>query len=494
MILQKSVKYPIIFMSGYLAVQMFLIANLVLYATTPVARGGLGQDPIWANNIYGVVWSLQAILAIFVIKWFAKWGYKEGLVVSMIFQTVGFLILAIPTTSCFLIGSSCWAAGAALSVSQNYVVLSDTMSAEHKGRNNIFLLLYAIMNAAAFVAMIISGLSSAIGFNNVFLISAALSVIIFLFLIFIYNRKVESIEGTECYAQNMRTKSEKMSGFIKLFGVGIVVMLILIACTLAASIVNLIITICVGCIFIYLIVLAVIHKGVDRTKIITFTILMLITVVYWAGYNLYAATGFVELLDTAANKHGIPVQDYLSVDALTIIVIGLPLVFYLIHLEKKGIHFNAAMRVLIGMALLGVAFCIPVLGFYVAGFGKISGYWMILTIFLCGIAEIFVGPVGPAVAGHCSTKKLAGVFMAFTFVIVSGSAPISTYWANWMIASKSKAITDVAHQFSYTVGMFAVLAFVCAIIVLILYKPLVKWGHFTKFKEKEEAPQIDGTN
>jgi len=30
-----------------------------------------------------------------------------------------------------------------------------------------------------------------------------------------------------------------------------------------------------------------------------------------------------------------------------------------------------------------------------------------------------------------------------------------------------------------------ILAFICAIIVLILYKPLVKWGHFTRFKEKD---------
>ena len=482
MIIQKSIKYPIIFMSGYLAVQSFLLANLVLYATHPVSKGGLGEDPHWANAVFAVVWSLQSILAIFVIKWFAKWGYKEGLLVSMLFQALGFLLLAIPTTTFFIIGSCCWGAGAALSVSQNYVVLSDTMTPEHKGRNNIFLLLYAVMNAAAFAAMIISGFSNTIGFSNVFLISAALAVVIFLFLFFIYNRKVEAIEGTVCFDQDHRTKTAKFAGFIRLIIVGVIVAIIMIGCCYIAEIINAVVAISVVGIFVYLIILAIQHKGDERMKIITFTILMAITVVFWAGYNIYTATGFVSVLDSATVLQGIAVQDYLSVDALTIIVIGLPLVILLIHLEKKGIHLNAAMRVIIGLTLLGIAFCIPVIGFHAADFGKINGYWMILTIIFCGLGEICIGPVGAAVAGHCCTKKLAGIFMSFTFVIVSGSAAISTYWADWMIDAKSKSMTDIAHQFSFTIGTFAILAFISALIVLILYKHLVKWGHFTKFR------------
>jgi dipeptide/tripeptide permease len=490
MIIKKSIKYPIIFMSGYLAVQSFLLFNIVLYATHPVAQGGLGQDPKWANAIYAVAWSLQAILAIFVIKWFAKYGYKEGLVVSMMFQTTGFLLLAIPTTVFFIIGACCWSAGASLSVSQNYVVLSDTMTPEHEGRNNIFLLLYAIMNAAAFGAGILSGFSSTIGFAAVFLCSAGLAFIILLFLIFFYNPKVKAMEGTVCYDQNMRSKPVKFSGFIKLIFVGLGVMVIMICCCFIAEIINAVVALSVVGIFVYLIILTLSHKGAERVKILTFTIIMLITLVYWAGYNIYTATGFVSLLDTATNLHGLGVQDYLAVDAGTIIVFGLPLVLLLIHLEKKGIHFNAAMRVVIGMTFLGIAFCIPVIGFHVADFGKINGYFMILTIIFCGFGETFIGPVGAAVAGHCATKKLSGIFMAFTFVIVSGSAAISTYWADWMIDAPNKTVNSITHQFSYTIGMFAVLAFVCAIIVLILYKPLVRWGHFTKFKESEEVPQL----
>jgi len=492
MIIKSSIKYPIIFMSGYLAIQMFLLSNFVLYATLPVAKGGLGQPENWAFNVYAVVWALQAILAIFVIKWFAKWGYKEGLVVSMMFQAVGFFLVSIPTVPFFIIGACCWGAGASLSVSQNYVVLSDTMSPEHKGRNNIFLLLYAIMNAAAFIAMIISGLSSAIGFSNIFRISAILAVVLFFFLLFIYNPNVEAVEGTICDEQNRRAKKEKVTGFLRLVIVGIVVALIMIGFCFIAEIANALVTISVIGIFVYLVYLIFTHNGDERAKILTFTILMLISIVFWVGYNLYAATGFVSVLSKATNRAGIPVQDYLSVDALTIIVIGLPVVILLIALEKKGFHLNAAMRIMVGLALLGVAFCVPVIGFHASGFGRIDGFWMIITIFVCALGEICIGPVGAAVAGHCCTKKLAGIFMAFTFVIVSGSAPISTYWAEWMVASKSNAITDVTHQFSYTIGMFAILCFVCAIIVLVLYKKLVKWGHFTSFTEKEEVPQIDG--
>ncbi len=477
MILKKSVKYPIIYNMGYLAIQQFLLYNLLLFAVH-----GLGKTPQWGNEIYSVVWSLNAILAIFVIKFSDKWGYKESVIIANICQIAAFALLAVGTVPTFIVGTSFFGAGACLAVSQNYVVLSNTMTNAHRGRYNIFLLSYALMNASAFAAGIISGFSDVIGFTNVFLISGGLSVVMLLFTLIFYTR-AKAVEGNNCFELDNRPFSKKIKGFCMLLIVAGLSASLLMICMLFADWVNDLVLLALVGIFIFLIVQAIVHHGEERMKILTFTIIMLLSLVFWCGYNIYSATGFVSVLDTTTKLHGFAVQDILSVDPLMIIIVGIVITIVLTNLEKKGIHINGAMRCIIGLLFLGIAFCIPVIGFHVSGFNEINVWWMILTIATCGLAEIFIGPVGQAVAGQCATKKLEGIFMALGFVVIGGSSAFSSRYSNWMLDA-GKSVSDRAHQFSYTIGVFAVIAIISGVILLLLYKKMVKWGKFTRFIDR----------
>jgi proton-dependent oligopeptide transporter, POT family len=484
MIIKKSVKYPIIYNMGYLAIQSFLLYNLLLFAVH-----GLGKTPEWGNAIYSVVWSLNAIMAIFIIKFSDKWGYKESLIIANICQIIAFILLSMATVPTFIVGSSIFGAGACLAVSQNYVVLSSTMTNDYKGRYNVFLFSYACMNASAFAAGIISGFSDVIGFSNVFLISGGLSVLMLIFTSLFYTR-TKAVEGNVCFDLDNRSRTEKAKGFYRLLVVAVGCSVILMVCMLFADWVNLLVLVALIGVFIFLVIQIFIHHGEERKKIVTFTIIMLLSLIFWCGYNIYSATGFVSVLDTATKLHGFAVQDVLSVDPLIIIILGITITIVLTKLEQKGIHINGAMRCIIGLLLLGVAFCIPVIGFHYSGFSEINVWWMILTIAVCGLAEIFIGPVGQAIAGQCATKKLEGVFIALGFVVIGGSSAFSTLYSNWMLDA-GKTITERAQQFSFTIGVFAVIAFVSGIILLILYKLLVKWGGFTRFKEKVVIPSKD---
>ncbi len=479
-ILTKSVKYPIIYNMGYLAIQSFLLYNLLLFTVH-----GLGKTTEWGNAIYSVVWSLNAIMAIFVIKFSDKWGYKESVILATGCQVIAFILLSMSTVPTFIIGTSIFGAGACLAVSQNYVVLSCTMTNDYKGRYNIFLLSYACMNASAFIAGIISGFSNIIGFSNVFLISGGFSLVMLIFTVVFYS-KLKIVKGNICHDLDNRPTKEKRKGFYKLSLVAIGCSLILMCCMLIADWINNLVVLSLIGVFIFLIVQIFIHHGVERMKILTFTIIMLLSLVFWCGYNIYSATGFVSVLDTATNLHGFAVQDILSVDPLMIIIVGIVITIILTKLEKKGIHINGVMRCIIGLLLLGVAFCIPVIGFHFSGFKEINVSWMILTIAVCGLGEIFIGPVAQAIAGQCATKKLEGVFIALGFVIVGGSSSFSTLYSDWMIDA-GKTITEKAHHFSYTIGIFAIIAATSGIILLLLYKHLVKWGKLTRFKKTDNA-------
>ncbi|MCX5773615.1 MAG: hypothetical protein NTX05_03285 [Fusobacteria bacterium] len=479
MISRKSTAAPIIAMAGYLSIQIFLIINMVLYAVH-----GLGQSWAFANGVYGVIWSVNTIIAVVIIKFADKWGYKESCVIAMVCQILAFFFLSIGSVPAFLVGSSLFGTGASLFVSQNYVVLSNTMKKEYSGRNNVFLISYVAMNGAAFFAGIISGYANIIGYTNIFRISMVLSIIMFIFLITFY-QKTKSEKGNICYDLDCRTRKVKAMSYLFLSGVAFIAFAILLICCFFYNVVNLLVILSIVATFIYLIVLIFIHKGRERKKIFVFTWISLISIIFWTGYNLYSATAFTTVLDTATNLHNFAVQDVLSVEPLVIMTLGTLVVITLFRLEKKHIHVNAAMRSIIGLLFLSLGFFLPVIGFHTNHFSNLNVVWMIIAIAFCGFGEIFIGSVCNAIAGDCATKKLEGIFIAIGFIVLGGSGSISAVFSNWMENTSATNTLIMTHHYSYTLGVFALIALIGALISIITYKISTKWGEFIPFSQKK---------
>ncbi|MDC0534177.1 hypothetical protein OAO18_00030 [Francisellaceae bacterium] len=476
----KSVKYPIMYMAVYLAVQMFLIYNIVLYSIH-----GVGQSEHFGNALYSVIWSMGSIIPIFVIKLSDRWGYKESLIVAGIFQTLGFFILSFSSLPTLLIGTAMYGTGMVFAVSQNFCVLSHTMNRNFKGRFNIFLLNYVIMNAFAFAAGIISGYANVIGYAAVFRIGAVLSFILLIFVLTLYNR-AECLEGTAAWELAQRSKLEKGKSFLKLFAVGVLTCIILVLFVQIANIINIIIDISLAGTILFLVYLCVTRSGDARKKLITFTIVSLFSMLFWTGYNIYTATGFVDLMNSVATMHNIPIQWIISVDSGVIIFLGALVTFLLIALEKKGIHFNGVLRTIIGITSLGIGMCIVVYGFHHSDYQGISVYFIILAIFFCAIGEIFTGSVGSALAGQCATDGLDGVLISIGFIIVGGTAAFSVLLSDWMLSATGKSTMEQSHQFSYVIGIFAIICIVGAILLALLYKKLTTWAGFGKFYKVPE--------
>ena len=481
MIKAKSVKYPIIYMATYLAVQMFLIYNIVLFATHDC---GLSLE--FSNNLYAVIWGLGNILPIIVIKLSDRWGYRESLIVAGIFQAVGFLILSFPSVNNLLIGSAMYGTGMILAVSQNYVVMSQTMRKEYRGRFNVFLLSYALMNGSAFVTGIISGFADKIGYVTLFRIGAVVSVALLLFVLTMYKR-AECFSDSHAFQLEQRPGSEKFASFVKLFIAGIVITAVLWGFEKIANITSLLIDASLVVTILYLFYLIATHKGQERVKIAVFTFISIMSMVFWTGYNLYTGTAYVDILDTASVLHGFSVQWVLDTDPLVIILFGLSITVILMKLAKKGYTFNALMRMTIGLFFLAAGMGMVVLGFVSGGYHKIDVFWIIAAIALCGMGEIFIGPVSTAVAGQCATKKLEGVFIAIGFLVMGGTGAFSAAISNWMLdVNQHSSIVEKTQQMSHVIGIFALIALASAIVMLFVYKPLTRKTGFNRFYKKPE--------
>ena len=475
--MKKSVKYQIIYMAIYIAIQTFFLINVIFFGVYD-----LGKSNDWGSFIVAVVWGMGNILPILVIKLSDRWGYRESLIVAGILQICGFYLMTLNSVPTLLIGASMFGASMVLAVSQNYVVMSNTMNAEYKGRFNIFLLSYALMNATAFVTAIISGFAPEIGYVNVFRIGGLCSAVVLAYVLFFYNR-VETFEGSQSWKMGNRPKKEKLAGFWKLFCVGIICTAVIYLFCLIAPLMNIIIIISVICTILFIIFLAVKYKGLARKKIIVFLVLSIISMIFWTGYNMYTSTAFSSILDSSTALHNLTPQWALSMDALVIILFGVFFSIIFMKLEKKGIHFNALMRILIGLLILALGMFIVVIGFHIDDFAKINILWMMVAIFICGFGEIFIGPVATAVAGQCSTEGLEGVFIAIGFIIVGGTGSTAALFNEWML-NTGPTLLDRTHHMSYVIGIFGFIALAGAIIMAILYKPMTKAAGFGRFRTK----------
>jgi dipeptide/tripeptide permease len=481
MIKKASVKYPIAYMATYLAVQMFLIYNIVLFATHVC---GLSLE--FANNLYAVVWGLGNIVPILVIKFSDRWGYRESLIVAGIFQTLGFAILSFPSVNHLLIGCAMYGTGMILAVAQNYVVMSQTMRNEYRGRFNVFLLSYALMNGSAFIAGIISGFANDIGYVVLFRIGAVVSAVLLVFVLTLY-KKAECFSDSQAYQLELREKSVKRRSFLKLLLLGVAVTVMLWGFEKIANITSLLIDAALVGTLIYLCFLIATHKGKERVKIAAFTFISVMSMVFWTGYNLYTGTAYVDILDTAAVLHGFSVQWVLDTDPLVIIAFGLLIAVALMKLSKKGYTFNALLRLTIGLLFLAAGMGMIVLGFSAGDYQKIDVFWVIGAIALCGFGEIFIGPVNTAVAGQCATKKLEGVFISIGFLVMGGTGAFSAAISNWMLNINAHAtIQEKTHQMSHVIGSFGLIALASAIVMMIVYKPLTRKTGFNQFYKKPE--------
>ncbi|HJO94097.1 MAG TPA: hypothetical protein QF753_11900 [Victivallales bacterium] len=485
--MKKSVKYPIMYMAIYLAIQMFFLYNVIFFGVYD-----LGKSNDWGSFIVAVIWGMGNILPIFVIKLSDKWGYKESLIVAGILQFLGFYLMSLGSVTTLLVGASMFGASMVLAVSQNYVVMSNTMKGEYKGRFNIFLLSYALMNATSFVTGVISGFAPEIGYANVFRIGAVFSAIILVYVLIFYNRAV-TFEGSQSWKMATRPKKDKLAGFCKLLCLGIVTTIVIYLLCRVAPIINIVINASVVCTILFVIFLAIKYKGSARKKIIVFLVLSIISMIFWTGYNMYTSTAFSSILDSATALHHLTPQWGLSMDPFVIILFGIFLSIIFMKLEKKGIHFNALMRILIGLFILSLGMFTVVIGFHAGDFSKINIAWMMIAIGICGFGEIFIGPVATAVAGQCSTEGLEGVFIAIGFIIVGGTGATAALLNEWMLKT-GPTLLDKTHHMSFVIGVFALIALGGAIVMAILYKPMTRAAGFGRFRTKgKKFVRVAGT-
>jgi len=98
------------------------------------------------------------------------------------------------------------------------------------------------------------------------------------------------------------------------------------------------------------------------------------------------------------------------------------------------------------------------------------------------VSQRFIGSVSNALAGQCGSNGLDGLLISIGFIVVGGTAAFSVLLSDWMLNASKQTLLVESHQFSYVIGVFAIICILSAILLTLLYKKLTTLAGFTGFK------------
>ncbi|TDD99219.1 peptide MFS transporter [Flavobacterium cellulosilyticum] len=166
---------------------------------------------------------------------------------------------------------------------------------------------------------------------------------------------------------------------------------------------------------------------VAKERLLALTILIIFTVVFWALFE-QAYTSLNLFADRILDRGGIPAGNFLSLNALFIIILAPVFAWLWIKLGKY--NPNTAVKFSFALMLVGLGFGSLVFGIGISGAGKVGMIWLILTYFLHTCAELCLSPVGLSAVTKLSPVKIVGFMMGVWFLATASSEFIASILAN----------------------------------------------------------------
>ncbi|HEY8387399.1 MAG TPA: peptide MFS transporter [Parasegetibacter sp.] len=219
---------------------------------------------------------------------------------------------------------------------------------------------------------------------------------------------------------------------------------------------------------------------VGRERLIALTILILFSVTFWALFeqaytsmNLFAD----RILDRDFFGREIRAGQFLSLNALFIILFAPVFAWLWIKLDKFGLNPNTAVKFSVALILVGLGFGALVLGGQLSLDGKVAMYWLVLAYLLHTFGELCISPVGLSSVTKLSPAKIVGFMMGVWFLATAGSEYIASLLANLAsIDHSGETSVNFAEAKASYMALFKTLFYTGIICggALLLISPIIK--------------------
>ena len=398
-------------------------------------------------------------------------GYRYAVWLSIFLAMIGLIVMAFPDRMALYWGLAIFIVATGILTPCIFVLLGRLYKPKDPRRDSGFTIAYIGMNVGSFAASLSSGyLTKYWSYSGAFLVGAFFTfVMLIVFMMFRKDFRIQTESVKYIKTRPDAIKRSRMTG----------VFLILAALPITAFLVrfshfsNLILVV-VGLFAVLLVIyLAMQESKQYRNKMFVFLILTIISVAFWALYNLTpsASTIFTKY---NVNRHFLgvyfPTATYSALNPLFIIIFGPLLSIIWMWLNYRDKKISTPAKFAIGVFLMGAGFLILILGIQFASpTGLMSSWWIVLSYFLQTMGELFVGPIGFSMVGELVPARLEGLMMGIWQLATGVAGALSEFMSNYSTPAKSinPHITNpgYAHAFLIFGGITIVVAIINACLV-----------------------------
>lgn len=398
-------------------------------------------------------------------------GYQVAITWGGLFLVLGYCLLALPEARTFF-----YPALATIVVGNGLFKpnISSLLGAQYQlvdsRRESGFTIFYIGINLGALLAGLLSGyIKDYFGFDTSFAVASVgliLGVIIFLSGRFYY-QKSTSIQNASWIRQ------------IVLFFGCLIAIWLLSALFSLKSLANLLLPLSGFFILGLLMLLTYREEGEARRKLMTLSILIVSSVVFWMLFfqMFYAANLFVERL-VDKEVFGIHLSSTIFWGSESIFIILLGPIFAILWKKLATEQRNPSVLIKFSMALFFTSigfFILYLSGYFPNENGMVAPQWIFLAYFFITVGELMLSPIGLSAVTQLSPTKWVGLFMGIWFVATGFGGLFAGYIAQFAaipatIQPTASKIMIYQHAFLY----YAYLAIFVAVCLYFVHKFLFR--------------------
>jgi proton-dependent oligopeptide transporter, POT family len=162
---------------------------------------------------------------------------------------------------------------------------------------------------------------------------------------------------------------------------------------------------------------------VERDRMITASILMVFSILFWALFE-QAGSSLNVFTDTAVDRSvfgvEVPASMFQSLNAFFIIVLAPLFSIAWIRMAAKGVEPSTPLKFSIALCLVGLGFLVLAFG-STLGNGSVALIWLVLIYLLHTMGELCISPVGLSMVTKLSVKRVVGMMMGVWFLASAGA-------------------------------------------------------------------------
>ena len=216
------------------------------------------------------------------------------------------------------------------------------------------------------------------------------------------------------------------------------------------------------------------HHGIERKKLIAFSILTIFSGLYWA---VYFQQFFSVSLCTARVTHlTMPASSLTAFESLGVIIFG-PLVNGLwIWLQSKNKDLSIPAKFSLSFFFNALSFLILILSLqYAIHHGERQAQiFIIISYLIIALGELFISPIGLAMVSTLVPQRLNGAMMGIFLMSIGLGGKLAGLLAQTSVSATNASITSLEQTYSNSFMIYFGFSFVVFILCVLAIRPINK--------------------